>query len=56
MPRIKEKKVKRNKKPFYVIAIALIAMYAVVYILRPATVSGQPISGVFKQITPVAPV
>lgn len=47
---------KRNKKPFYVIAIALIAMYAVVYILRPATVSGQPVSGVFDQIIPVAPV
>lgn len=47
---------KRNKKPFYVIMIVLIAMYAVIYILRPAAVSGQPVSGVFDQITPVAPV
>ena len=47
---------KRNKKPFYVIIIALIAMYAVIYILRPETASGQPVSGVFNKITPVAPV
>lgn len=47
---------KRNKKPFYVIMIVLIAMYAVIYILRPAAVSGQPVSGVFDQITLVAPV
>mgnify|MGYP004692980869 FL=1 len=47
---------KRNKKPFYVIMIVLIAMYAVIYILRPETASGQPVSGVFNKITPVAPV
>jgi len=48
--------VKRNKKPFYVIVIVLIVMYAVIYILRPETASGQPVSGVFNKITPVAPV
>lgn len=47
---------KRNKKPFYVIVIVLIVMYAVIYILRPETASGQPVSGVFNKITPVAPV
>ncbi len=47
---------KRNKKPFYVIMIVLIVMYAVIYILRPETASGQPVSGVFNKITPVAPV
>lgn len=46
----------KNKKPFYVMAIVIIIMYAVIYILRPAAVSGQPVSGVFDQITPVAPV
>ena len=46
----------KNKKPFYVMAIVIIIMYAVIYILRPALVSGQPVSGVLKQITPVAPV
>ena len=46
----------KNKKPFYVMAIVIIIMYAVIYILRPAPVSGQPVSGVLKQITPVAPV
>ena len=46
----------KNKKPFYVIVIVIIIMYAVIYILRPAPVSGQPVSGVFDQITPVAPV
>lgn len=46
----------KNKKPFYVIVVVIIIMYAVIYILRPAPVSGQPVSGVFDQITPVAPV
>lgn len=46
---------KKNKKPFYVMVIVII-MYAVIYILRPAPVSGQPVSGVFDQITPVTPV
>ena len=46
----------KNKKPFYVIVIVIIIMYAVIYILRPAAVSGQPVSGVFDQITPIAPV
>lgn len=46
----------KNKKTFYVMAIVIIIMYAVIYILRPAPVSGQPVSGVLKQITPVAPV
>lgn len=44
----------KNKKPFYVMVI--IIMYAVIYILRPETASGQPVSGVFNKITPVAPV
>ena len=43
----------KNKKPFYVMVIVII-MYTVIYILRPAPVSGQPVSGVFDQITPVA--
>lgn len=47
---------KKNKKPFYVMVIVIIIMYAVIYILRPAPVSGQPVSGVFDQITPVTPV
>lgn len=47
---------KKNKKPFYVMVIVIIIMYAVIYILRPAPVSGQPVSGVFDQITPVVPV
>ena len=47
---------KKNKKPFYVMVIVIIIMYAVIYILRPAPVSGQPVSGVFDQIAPVAPV
>lgn len=46
----------KNKKPFYVMVIVIIIMYTVIYILRPAPVSGQPVSGVFDQITPVAPV
>lgn len=46
----------KNKKPFYVMVIVIIIMYAVIYILRPAPVSGQPVSGVFDQIEPVAPV
>ena len=46
----------KNKKPFGVIIAVLIAMYTVIYILRPAPVSGQPVSGVFNQIAPVAPV
>lgn len=46
----------KNKKPFYVMAIVIIIMYAVIYILRPETASGQPVSGVFNKITPVAPV
>lgn len=46
----------KNKKPFYAMAIVIIIMYTVIYILRPALVSGQPVSGVFNQITPVAPV
>lgn len=46
----------RNKKPFYVMVIVIIIMYTVIYILRSAPVSGQPVSGVFDQITPVAPV
>ena len=45
----------KNKKPFYVMVIVII-MCAVIYILRPAAVSGQPVSGVFNKITPVAPV
>nr|DAZ74097.1 MAG TPA: Cell Wall Hydrolase [Caudoviricetes sp.] len=47
---------KKNKKPFYVMVIVIIIMYVVIYILRPAPVSGQPVSGVFDQITPVTPV
>ena len=47
---------KKNKKPFYVMVIVIIIMYAVIYILRPAPVSGQPVSGVFDQIAPGAPV
>lgn len=47
---------KKNKKPFYVRVIVIIIMYVVIYILRPAPVSGQPVSGVFDQITPVTPV
>ncbi len=43
----------KNKKPFGVIIAVLIAMYTVIYILRPAPVSGQPVSGVFNQIAPV---
>lgn len=31
---------KKNKKPFYVMVIVIIIMYAVIYILRPAPVSG----------------
>ncbi len=46
----------KNKKPFYVMVIVIIIMYTVIYILRPAPVSGQPVSGVFDQIAPVAPV
>lgn len=46
----------KNKKPFYVMVIVIIIMCAVIYILRPAAVSGQPVSGVFNKITPVAPV
>lgn len=46
----------KNKKPFYAMVIVIIIMYTVIYILRPAPVSGQPVSGVFDQITPVAPV
>lgn len=46
----------KNKKPFYVIVIVIIIMYAVIYILRPETASGQPVSGVFNKITPVAQV
>ena len=30
---------KKNKKPFYVMVIVIIIMYAVIYILRPAPVS-----------------
>lgn len=46
----------KNKKPFYAMVIVIIIMRAVIYILRPAAVSGQPVSGVFNKITPVAPV
>lgn len=48
----------RNRKPFYIIAAAIILMYVAALILKilsPAEVDAQTASGVFRDLIPAAP-